>query len=62
MTNFIKLMWERTRLLKINTKYTKSEEWSSQIIFQLILSNWKEDAWKNQGFNGIISYILHITK
>ena len=29
----------------------ESEEWSSQLISNL--SNWKEEAWKNQGFNGI---------
>ena len=29
----------------------KSEEWSSQLISNL--SNWKEEAWKNQGFNRI---------
>ena len=26
----------------------ESEEWSSQLIFQL--SNWKEEAWKKSGF------------
>ena len=29
----------------------ESEEWTSQLISNL--SNWKEEAWKNQGFNGI---------
>ena len=29
----------------------ESEEWSSQLISNL--SNWKAEAWKNQGFNGI---------
>ena len=29
----------------------ESEEWSSQLISNL--SNWKEEAWKTQGFNGI---------
>ena len=32
--------------------HTESEEWSDRSIFSN-LSNWKEEAWKKQGFNGI---------
>ena len=37
----------------------ESEEWSSQLIPNL--SNWKEEAWKNQGFNRIQTCDLHDT-
>ena len=30
----------------------RQKKWSSQYIFQYV-SNWKEEAWKYQGFNGI---------
>ena len=31
------------------------------VNFPIILSNWKEEAWKNQGFNGIQTCDLHDT-
>ena len=37
---------------------TESEAWSSPQILQ---SNWKEEAWKNQGFNGIRTRNLRVT-
>ena len=37
--------------LAVKQFVVRSEKWSSQLISNL--SNWKEEAWKNQGFNGI---------
>ena len=45
------MMWSLYEIIHMWTAVIdESEEWSSQLIFNL--SNWKEEAWKNQGFNG----------
>ena len=45
-------LWSLYEIIHICTAVVdKSEEWSSQWIFQF--NNWKEEAWKNEGFNGI---------
>ena len=46
-TRFFALFSTETLAMQAN----ESEEWSSQLIPNF--SNWKEEAWKNQGFNGI---------
>ena len=46
------VMWSIYEIIHIwTTVVDESEEWSSQLISNL--SNWKEEAWTNQGFNGI---------
>ena len=46
------MMWSLYEIIHIWTAVVdESEEWSSQLFSNL--SNWKEEAWKNQGFNGI---------
>ena len=45
-------MWSIYEIIHMWTAVVdESEEWSSQLISNL--SNWKEEALKNQGFNGI---------
>ena len=46
------MMWSLYEIIHIWTAdVDESEEWSSQLIFQF--KPWKEEAWKNPGFNGI---------
>ena len=59
----ITLYWKHLSLFSIDVKFLyeiihiwtavvdESEEWSSQLIFQF--EQLEEEAWKNQGFNGI---------
>ena len=48
------MIWSIYKIIHIWTAVVdESEEWSSQLIFQFNSRNWKEEAWKNQGVNGI---------
>ena len=54
------MMWNIYEITHIRTAVIyESEEWSSKLISNL--SNWKEQAWKNQGFNGIRTRVLRDT-
>ena len=47
-------LWFNINFLGLGTSnktFSESEVWSSQLIFQL--KQWKEEAWKSQGFNGM---------
>ena len=42
------MMWSICEIIHWTVVVDESEEWSSQLNFNL--RNWKEEAWKNQGF------------
>ena len=48
------MMWSIYEIIHIRTAVVEeSEEWFDHRSKLSNLSNWKEEAWKNQGFNGI---------